>query len=194
MKYGFMVTGPNSSGKTTAVERATAGYARDNRLIVSYADNRDRRMYQGDAEQMANLIQDLWLSPAQVVIVEGTRVPTLVERVYRRYPNERELLAFVTQTSPEDMETQLRNRCLKTGKRFRDDYWTRNKLVYEGSRRYRMSVPRFVPEEKIFWATVAADYGEAIEMSARMHQQLVGILGAPASDAEPLVIEAGKLF
>lgn len=176
---GILVTGPNASGKTTALQQAHAGYEHDPRLTVVYADNSDRSTFKGDALVMAQRMRDIWETEAEIVIVEGTRMPTIVERVVKAFPGHREIQAFVTLTQPETMEKQLRARCARLGKRFRDDYWKYPKLHYECQRRYRMSVPRFIAETAISWWDVDETYAGATAMSDAIRQVIETTLGAP---------------
>jgi hypothetical protein len=179
MKIGCLVTGPNASAKTTSLLTATEDYVGDPRLRVLYADNSNRKEFKCEAEEAANRIEAIWRSDVPVVIAEGTRMPTVLHRVVARNPDERQVMAFVTLTTAEVMEANVRARCAKKGKRYRDDYWTPHKFDYEGTRRYRLSVPRFIPDEFIQWFEMDTSYTNAPAMIAAIRSVVVGALGEP---------------
>lgn len=181
-RVGVLVTGPNASGKTTAVRSALAGYARDGRVRVILADNSDRSK---DVLQAEDMLAEIWCGPAQLVLVEGTRVPTVLERVVAAHPSVRALKAFVTVTSPEIMEAHLRARCAALGKRFRDDYWIGKPLRYESQARYRVSVPRFVPAGDIHWFDVDETYTGAAQLASRLREAVHSAVGGPRVDPLP---------
>lgn len=195
---GILVTGPNASGKTTALQQAVAAYARDPRLVTIYADNSDRRTFKGDALEMSARLEDIWISPALAVIVEGTRMPTVLERVVMKHPARRELYGVVTVSQPEVMEAQIRGRCTLLQKRFRDDYWKHDKLLYEGTRRYRKSVPRFIPDDRISWWDMDAQYTASGAMAATIRVLVARELGEPQPAPEvvdtPISTAPGMLF
>ncbi len=165
--YAFLVTGSNSSGKTTTVERvlerlrATEGCL-DGWLLSISADNDNR--YTGKAEEQEAKLAELWLSDTRVLIIEGTRIHTPLMRVARCCANLRHLEALITIQKPDIMRAHLEARCARKGKTYRADYWTRQKLEYEGMKRYPNFLRRNGIRPRIF--EVDLDYKVCDEMAA----------------------------
>jgi predicted ABC-type ATPase len=137
VRHGFLVTGPNCSGKTTSVQKALhlMEIAPDNPYIeVIQADNDDR--FKGSAEEQGAALLRIWSSDVSLVLIEGTRINTPTVQMVRANPGFRIFRVFMTRQSPDVMKAHMQARCEKRGKTFRADYWSRQKLEYEGSRRY----------------------------------------------------------
>lgn len=134
-RYGILVTGPNASGKTTAVREALAPWMGDRRVRAFHPDHERN---QDKIAEIEGEVLAVWGTAATVVIVEATnRAATATYRVVDRYPDMRVFEALVLAMSPETMRLNMQRRCAKSGKKFRDDYWTERTLHYEGQLRYR---------------------------------------------------------
>lgn len=73
-----LVTGPNASGKTTAVQKALEEWTLDSRVAAVHADNRDRGLFADNFDALPSVIA----SPSQVVVLEGTsRIANAVGRI-----------------------------------------------------------------------------------------------------------------
>lgn len=136
-KRVYLVTGSNAAGKTTAVTRALEPWASDPRLVNIDADS--DRLYKGTPEEQREAIRVLFDRPAPVVVVTGTRINKPVLDVIEEH-GQRDLTVFVVTQKPGVMRAHLQARCEKTGKAFREDYWTHRTLEYEGMRRYSNAV------------------------------------------------------
>lgn len=141
MKQAFLVTGGNCSGKTTSVEQALDPWRcigcpvdLDIRIESIRADNDNR--FKGTAVQQEEALTALWLSPTPVIVVEGTRINKPMIDVSKKYPGERKFTVIMTIQKPDIMKAHLIARCEKKDKDFRADFWTRQKLEYEGMKRY----------------------------------------------------------
>jgi hypothetical protein len=171
--YAFLVTGSNSSGKTTTVERvlerlrATEGCL-DGWLLSIRADNDNR--YKGKAEDQEAKLTDLWHSDTRVLIIEGTRINTPLLRVARAHRDARVLEAIVTVQRPDVMRAHLEARCARKGKVYRAEYWTPTKLRYEGYYRYPNSMRRSGVQPKVF--EMDLDYRVTDEVAAYLEGQI----------------------
>lgn len=141
-RLGFLVIGPNASGKTTAVKaalgtpQALAALA-SGCLIVFHPDDEVRGADRGIAS-IENAALRLWGDArAAVVVIEGTNRAALgAIRAWRRDAS-RSMEVLVTSMSADVMRASIQARCEKRRKRFRSDFWSEKALAYEGSRRYR---------------------------------------------------------
>jgi len=156
----ILVTGPNGSGKTTAVQRAMVGF----NVPVLYADSRDKKeFFGGTMERSVELISALWTSKQPCLIFEGTdRVARIVVKLCADQ-RVRRLHIFATRMTPFVMLANLKARCEHSGKRFRDEYWTSSKLVYEGQKRYANLLARAYTPVK--WVEMDNLYTRSGELS-----------------------------
>lgn len=134
-RYGILVTGPNASGKTTAVREALAPWAGDRRVRAFHPD------HERNKDKIAEIefeVLAVWETAATVVVVEATnRAATATYRVVDRYPDMRVFEALVLSMEPETMRLNMQRRCAKRHKAYREDYWSEQTLRYEGLGRYR---------------------------------------------------------
>lgn len=78
MKLGILVTGPNASGKTTAVTEALKGWTVEDGVKAIHADNSDRGLF----EPTFAPLEQLWQDPIHVMVLEGTsRVANALGRI-----------------------------------------------------------------------------------------------------------------
>lgn len=135
------LSGPNAIGKTTAVRRWCLRYPS---LIAALADNQ-RETTGADWEKVLSSPPNLhtWKhdikekeerveyhrSADSITVIDSARTTCLNFFL----PGEPILLVTC---SWEAMERNLRERCEKSEKTYRADYWDRKKLEYESSRRY----------------------------------------------------------
>lgn len=174
-RYGFLVTGPNASGKTTTVQAALEPWRGDRRLAVAYADNADRSTFKGDGATMLAALRDLWLSNATVVVVEGTnRVAGKLAEVIAEDTPARSCEALVTEMTGDTMRRALVARCAKLGKRFRDDYWADRVLEYEGRRRYQSLIERYYPDARVW--LVQDGYAACADLGAYLRERVATCL------------------
>jgi hypothetical protein len=132
-RIAILVTGPNSSGKTTAADRAYEPWKDDDRVLLIRADN-DWNKY--TAPEMEQRLTQEWCGPGVVLIIEGTnRIANTVAKVWKA-DTGRVLHVHITRLKPDVMKATLQARCAKTGKEFNAKYWDRSKLEYEGMKRY----------------------------------------------------------
>jgi len=166
-RVAILLTGPNCSGKTTAVERAAEGWP-EGALRVVHAD---KELKGSPAEQEAALAA-AWAGPEAALLVEGiNRGASAFAEVSARCREAREVVAVhVTRSSPAIMREHLIARCAKRGKRFRADYWTHRVLLYEGTRRYAELARRRFPGAR-FW-DVAADYSHLDALVETLRAQI----------------------
>jgi len=126
-RYGLVITGPNASGKTTALRTALGDWDEDARVVRLHSDT----------TKHFDRIEEAWRSDAAVVAIEGIdRTARRVAEVITAFPNERTLEVVIASQAPEVMLAHLRARCAKVGKEFNEAYWSGDKLRYEGQRRY----------------------------------------------------------
>lgn len=136
------LAGPNAIGKTTAVSRWVKRYPE---LWAALADNQretgskdwDRvlagppnvREWKGDGGDKRNLVESHRVS-TRITVIDSARTTALNYFLYG------EPVILVT-CSWETMERNLKERCGRVGKKYRVDYWTKERLGYEASRRYK---------------------------------------------------------
>lgn len=136
-RLAILVTGSNAAGKTTAVQKVLEkfdGPLNSGHIRSIRADNDSE--FKGQATEQIEAVKMAWISSTPILIFEGTRINTPLMAVAKTYKTDREFVVFMMNQSPEIMKTHLIARCAKAGKKFRDDYWTFQKLSYEGSKRY----------------------------------------------------------
>lgn len=176
-RYGFLVTGPNASGKTTTVQSALEPWREDRRLAVAHADNADRSTFKGDGPTMLAALRDLWLSNATVVVVEGTnRIAGKLAEVLAEDRDTRTCEALVTEMTGATMRRALVARCQKLGKRFRDDYWSDRVLEYEGRRRYQSLIERYYPDARVW--VVEDGYAACADLGAYLRDRVAACLAS----------------
>lgn len=138
MKHTILLTGGNAAGKTTTIaevmKKLQAEVAAGH--VVSYRADNDN-LFKGSADQQEAAVQELWLGPLKIMIMEGTRINTPLVRVAKRFPGDRKLHVFLALQDAEVMRAHLMARCAKKNKPFEAEYWTRVKCEYEGLKRYR---------------------------------------------------------
>lgn len=132
-RVAFIVTGPNCSGKTTAVRGVRQLFAGDDRVRFVHMDPGDFLK----KDIMAERLERVWLSPVGIVVAEGVDAGVnALAVVMQRHPSFRNVECLCTQMSGEVMRDNLIRRCLDRGKAFRDDCWTIQKCAYYGERKY----------------------------------------------------------
>lgn len=190
----ILVTGPNCTGKTTAVKAAVAGLTESEEkghLRVVYADSDSKgEFFGGSLEASREKLRELWMSDTPVIVFEGTnRIALLVGEMKTlkwaadRAPYRR-VLVFATRAGAADMKEMLRARCEKAGKEFRGDYWTLERLVYEGSRRYFNLVQKWFGGVAR-WVAVDASYLGALALKLEVRAAvLLALSGCEPSQAE----------
>jgi len=134
MKYAFLLTGGNCAGKTTAVAKALEPWIGDQRIMDIRADNNSE--FKGDAQDQRRVLTEIWLSEVPILMVEGTRINTPLCDVAKAHRGARELKVLMALQKPDVMRAHLVARCAKKNKVFRSEYWTNQKLEYEGMKRY----------------------------------------------------------
>jgi len=157
MKHCFLVTGPNCSGKTTTVARVLERFNPGQDSIVSIGADNDS-MFKGEATEQEAALVDLWKHDVQVLIIEGTRINTPLMRVAKRFPQDRQLHVLMTTQTPPVMRQHLIDRCAKRNKVFRAEYWTDQKLSYEGQKRY----PNSFAKNGVRYKTYTIDPGYTV--------------------------------
>lgn len=136
-RVGILVTGPNCSGKSTTVLTALEPWGADPRIVSILADNRDSRLFKDAPAVVEERLREVWLGSAAVVVVEGTDRPArALSRVYASATKIRPLVVLVTEQRPETMAAHIQARCAAKGKPYNAAYWDRDRLSYEGMRRY----------------------------------------------------------
>lgn len=134
MKHAFLITGGNCAGKTTTVAQVLATFAEDSRIESIRADNDGR--FKGESSDQEAALTQIWEGPTPVLVIEGTRINTPLMRVAKKLPSERKFTVIMVIQKPDVMKAHLIARCAKRNKTFRADYWTLQKLEYEGMKRY----------------------------------------------------------
>lgn len=128
------VTGPNASGKTTMTERLAERYA--GRPVLFLHPDTDNYYKQAPPIMFRRILQR-WNEDTPVVVMEGTDRPTRAAfQCAGTSLVERQLVIYSFSQPPDVMEAHLRQRCALKGKTYREEYWDRKRLEYEGSRRY----------------------------------------------------------
>jgi hypothetical protein len=122
---------------------------------------------QGGPEKQLATVGSVLNGPADVVIGEGI---DRFARAARRTGSERTLDVCVTTQTPEVMKAHLQARCLKKGKRFREDYWVERALIYEGQRRYVNMAKDYFPNAT-FWP-IGLNYEGQDELIAYMTEKV----------------------
>lgn len=174
-RYGFLVTGPNASGKTSAVTDALKEWVGDRRVAAAYADNSNRGTFKGDGPTMVASVRRIWADRAPVVVIEGTnRIALKLAQVIQAEPELRTCEALMTLAEPEVMQQMIRARCERLGKRFRDDYWTLRVCKGEGQGRYRSLGRRLFPGTRYF--NVGPDYAAAGELRDYLRDRVTACL------------------
>jgi ribose 1,5-bisphosphokinase PhnN len=149
-----IVTGPNGSGKTTAVDRAVAPWRFDRRITVVHGDHQPE--FHGEVGQVRASVASQIESGADVVVFESTDRVTRAVALSDR--SGIDCVAFVTETEPDAMRARLRRRCLQRGKPYRDDYWDLKRLLYEGTRRYRNLMIDKFPDVPVRYFQIGPDH------------------------------------
>lgn len=134
--------GPHAIGKTTAVKNWLDHYGRyglrvvncDNNRLTYLNDNeiveeREPR-WSGSTEEKQAVAKECADSP-EIFVVEGNTARAIP------WMKTTSLVCILhVYTSPEGFQSMMRERCEKTNKTYRDDYWDYTKLSYESSRRF----------------------------------------------------------
>jgi len=184
-KYCFLLTGSNAAGKTTAIRNVLIDWEDDPRIENIRADNDSR--FKSDAVEQRSVLTDIWLGPKQVLLIEGTRINTplmdVAKKAKAHFNNEspgvefRELVVLMVTQKPDVMKQHLIDRCAKRNKKFRADYWTLQKLEYEGSKRYPNSFRK--NGIKAIEYRMGLDYAEQATIVMYLRDRLAEILGEP---------------
>lgn len=120
-RLGIVVLGPNASGKTSATRKAVKDLGPVVRLVN--LDNEVAFRHQTDDK-----LRPIWFGPQAVVMLEGSRLGTVIARLTSDGPlgdgQHRSFELVLTVTSPETMRDHIRSRCERNGKRFRADFWS----------------------------------------------------------------------
>ena len=139
-----VLCGGNAAGKTTLLQSVEADYGHRNDIRFVYAD------VEGDFKERADkqykAVVESWLGPERIIIADGTRIYSKVLIAYQNLVVTRRLVFVILVQSPEVMKAHLIARCAKRNKKFRDEYWDRDKCYYEGTLRYTNSVNKFLRE------------------------------------------------
>jgi len=128
--------GPNAIGKTTAATRWSEKYG--SRIAVVLADIQMEvvgdvktkvRGWKGEQSEKKALVEAI-RTQYPVVLCESARTTTTTTYALPEEP------VIILTCSPEAMDRNMKARCDRKGKTFREDYWKLDKLAYESSRRY----------------------------------------------------------
>lgn len=175
--HAILLIGPNASGKTTAVREGTRDWAGDPRVLAIYADT--EKAYKTDPATVEYNFLTVWESPTAVLVIDGTdRSARALHRVIaasRRTP-PRTLDVHVTVVDPMAMRAHLAARCARSGRTFNAPYWTDEKCVYEGTRRYRNMASRSFPEAQLW--TIGEAYLECGQLVRTIQAQIQAALDA----------------
>ncbi len=160
------LVGPHAIGKTTAIQRWAKRYHKltaiscDLGLVYNFHNKQKEKGWQGSAEEKRALVQK-WQKWNGVVVIESARTDII------RFMEGEGHLILVT-CNWELHEMNMRERCAAKNKKFREDYWTEGKLVYESCGRYLNSAEKNMPHHDLFpiwnkqtdWQSVDARFGE----------------------------------
>jgi len=170
------MVGCNAIGKTTAAGRYVARYRgllqavlMDVQAIIGPVPGERRRCLEskGTEGEKAGLVDAMRSSPT-VTLMESARTTHL------RVIGSDDPVIVVTCT-PELYERHMRDRCLRLGKRYREDYWTQVKLTYECHRRYVNFVGRVLDPSQVRYFVIAdqaRDWPAVDEAFARLFRQV----------------------
>jgi deoxyadenosine/deoxycytidine kinase len=130
------ISGPNAIGKTTACYRwlrmlpgkLEAAIADGQWEARSETDRTRIREWNGTNEQKGILVAQK-RADSMITIVDSARTTPLLHFE----PTDPVILVTCT---AELLEQFIRNRCERSNKKYRADYWTESKLGYESHRRY----------------------------------------------------------
>ena len=168
-----LVTGPNASGKTTMVEGLAERYPQ---APVAFLHPDTDGYYKQAPSIMFRRILAKWNDSTPVVVLEGTNRPTL-QVINCSFISlvQRELAIYCLTQPPDVMEAHLRHRCEVKGKKYREDYWSRDKLEYEGLRRY----PNLVKQASVPAETYAVDrdFSVLVTVADRIAARIDAALG-----------------
>lgn len=173
MRYAFLLTGGNCSGKTTAVAKAFEPWIGDPRILSVRADNDGR--FKGDAVDQRRVLTELWLGDTPILMVEGTRINTPLMEVAKANRDARELVVLMALQKPDVMRAHLQARCAEKNKVFRSEYWVHQKLEYEGMRRYPNSFRKNGIRPITY--TIGLDYAEQQQVVDYLQTRFTEILG-----------------
>lgn len=175
------LSGPNAIGKTTAVSRWVHRYQS---LWAALADNQREtgaddwdkvlagppnvREWKHDGEAKRLLVEKH--RAGRVTVIDSARTTAL------NFFEAGEPIILVVTDGPT-LGRLLRARCEDRQKRFRDDYWTADKLDYEARHRYLNFAAKGIGECNVFeirdqardWAAVDEYFGRLFR---RLHNEL----------------------
>jgi len=179
----IVMVGPNAIGKTTAAARWYESYPSlvsvscDNGLVrangLSNVIPRDREKgWSGSVEEKTALVRK-YRDLERVVLIESARTDIV------RFAEGEGWLLVVTCNGPTH-KRHLQARCEAKRKRFREDYWTDQKLTYESFGRYNNAANRYwdcakterfvVEDQETDWARIDDWFGTLFR---KLHNGLI---------------------
>ncbi len=168
------LVGCNAIGKTTAARRWAAKYpqlvsvsADGGTFVIRDGVEKRQVEWKGEVATKERLTRG-YAAEKGVVLIESARTTHL---------------AFTPEDSPTIVvtcswqlyEKHMRARCLAKGKRFRDDYWTQDKLAYECSRRYLSWVAKHFEGREVHYFEIedqARDWPKVDECFDRLYRRM----------------------
>ena len=150
MSVAIFITGTHGCGKTTLVRtfEGRPGF----RVILADLDRR----FKTTPARVTRAYLGEWGAPEPVLLVEGTNWSVIPFYTAARFAlTARAVRAVVISQTPEVMEPRLRARCVQAGRVFNASYWTRDRYLYEGQRRYPALLGRIAPPGE--WREIVMD-------------------------------------
>lgn len=183
-RVAILVTGPNASGKTTAIERALDGLDVC-RLKRKSADRPepaeilsvDADQYLGGgtkADVATEKMIGFWEGDWPVLAVEG------IDRNARAFADaaeaigERDVYVFCVTVAPEVLRANIEARCERTGRTFNSDYRDRKRCEYEGGRRYPNLVDRYFKGAEVERIEIGEGYEGSDRLARRIREVTIG--------------------
>lgn len=156
----IMLIGPNAIGKTTTVRRLCKKYGSiligvlaDNQITIFDGVDQKEKGWQSGEENERVAIARKYERLGKMVLVEaaagyGVRIAKAFTAPF----------VFCVTCSGKQSSENIRQRCIRTNKEFRADYWTPEKCSYDSERRHVNFCQSSIPADR--WATVRVENQE----------------------------------